>query len=87
MYVCMYVCMYIYDTTLLLQNYMNSIVFVLKILKWFKHVSGLEINKEKTNIVKVRASRDRSIPWPVKFGFKWATTFEIFILILTEWGK
>ena len=41
------------DTTLLLQKDMNSIVFVLRILKWFKHVSGLEINKEKTNIVKV----------------------------------
>ena len=40
-------------------------------------VSGLDINKDKTNVVKIGASRVRSIPWQGKFGFKWATTFEI----------
>ena len=65
------------DTTLLLQEDLNSIVSVLKNMKWFKPVSGLEINKEKNNIVKIGASRGRSIAWRGKFGFKWATTFKI----------
>ena len=65
------------DKTLLLQEDMKSIVFVLKILKWFKQVSGLEINKEKTNRGEIRASRDRRTHWQGKCGFKWANTVEI----------
>ena len=40
-------------------------------------MSGLDINNEKTNVVKIGASRGISIPWQGKFGFKWSTTFEI----------
>ena len=65
------------DTTLLLQEDYDSVVEVLRILKWFKNVSGLDINKEKTHVVKIGASRGSSIPWQGKFGFKWSTTFEI----------
>ena len=36
------------DTTLLLDEDYQSIVSVIRILKWFKSVSGLDINKEKT---------------------------------------
>ena len=39
--------------------------------------TGLNINKDKTNVVKIGATRGRSIPWQGKFGLKWATTFEI----------
>ena len=55
----------------------NSIVHVLKVLKWFKASSGLDINKEETKVVKIGASRDGSIPWQGKFGYKWSDTFEI----------
>ena len=65
------------DTTLLLQEDYESVVEVLRILKWFKSVSGLDINIEKTRVVKIGASRGSSIPWQGKFGFKWSTTFEI----------
>ena len=68
---------YAYDTTLLLKPDYDTVVEVLRILKWFKNVSGLDINKDKTNVVKLGATRGRSIPWQGKFGFRWATTFEI----------
>ena len=38
---------------------------------------GLDLNNEKINVVKIWVSRDRSIPWQDKVGFKWATTFAI----------
>ena len=40
-------------------------------------MSGLDINNDKTKVVKIGASRDSNIPWQGKFGFKWAETFEI----------
>ena len=61
----------------LLKSDYNTVVEVLRILKWFKSISGLDINKEKTNVVKLGATRGRSIPWQGKIGFKWATNFEI----------
>ena len=65
------------DTTLLLKPDHNTVVVVLRNLKWFKNVFGLDINKDKTNVVKLGATSGRSIPRQGKFGFKWATTFEI----------
>ena len=65
------------DTTLLLDEDYQTIVSVIRILKWFKTVSGLDINKEKTKIVKLGATRGGSIPWQGKFGFKWADDFVI----------
>ena len=64
------------DTTLMVEEDLESIIF-LQVLKWFKSISGLDINKEKTKVVKIGASRDSSISWQGKFGFNWATTFEI----------
>ena len=45
------------DTTLLVDEDLQSIVSIIRILKWFKTVSGLDINKEKTKVVKLGASR------------------------------
>ena len=65
------------DTTLLLNEDFQTIVSVIRVLKWFKTVSGLDINKEKTKIVKLGATRGSSIPWQGKFGFNWADDLEI----------
>ena len=58
-------------------NYLQSVISIIHVLKWFKAVSGLDINNEKTKIVKLGATRDSNIPWQGKFGFKWWDTFEI----------
>ena len=65
------------DTTFLLDEDLQSVVSVIRILKWFKSVSGLDINMEKIKVVKLGASRDSSITWQGKFGFNWSDTFEI----------
>ena len=49
----------------------------MRVLEWFRKVSGLAINIDKTNVVKIGAIRDRSIPWEGKFGLKWLTDFEV----------
>ena len=48
-----------------------------RVLNWFKNVSGLDINKEKTKVVKLGALRESNIKWQGKFGFNWSTKFEI----------
>ena len=68
---------YATDTTLCIEEDRNSVIEILRTLTWFKHVSGRDINIEKTNVVKIGASRGRSKPWQVEFEFKWATSFEI----------
>ena len=65
------------DTTLLLDEDYQTMVSVIRILKWFKTVPGLDMNKEKTKVVKLGATRGSSIPWQGKFGFNWADDFEI----------
>ena len=65
------------DTTLIVSEDLQSIVNIIRVLKWFKSVSGLDINKEKTKVVKLGASRDNNIPWQGKFGFNWSNKFEI----------
>ena len=67
---------YVDDLTLLIQEDLNSVVEVLLILKWFKMVSGLDINKDKTIIVIIGASRGRSILLQGEFGFEWAANIE-----------
>ena len=64
------------DTTLMVEEDLQSIIKIIQVLKWFKTISGLDINREKTKLVKIGASRDSSISWQGKFGFNW-TTFEI----------
>ena len=55
----------------------ESVRNIIRVLKWFKNISGLEINNDKTKVVKIVASRGSSISWQGKFGFNWTTTFEI----------
>ena len=61
------------DTTLMVSEDLQSIVNII----WFKSISGLDINKEKTKLVKLGATRDSNIPWQGKFGFNWSDRFEI----------
>ena len=49
----------------------------MRVLEWFRKVSGLAINIDKTDVVKIGALRDRSITWEGKFGLKWVTDFEV----------
>ena len=65
------------DTTLFIREDLLSVSSVIRVLKWFKHISGLDINKEKTKVVKLGATRDSNIPWQGKFGFNWTDKFEI----------
>ena len=65
------------DTTLMVSEDVESVKNIIKVLRWFKTLSGLEINNDKTKVVKIGASRDSSISWQGNFGFKWTTTFEI----------
>ena len=50
---------------------LESIISIIRVLKWFRSVSGLDINKEKTKVIKLGASTDSSIPWLGKFSFNW----------------
>ena len=65
------------DTTLLIREDLSSVTNTIRVLKWFKLISGLDINKEKTKVIKLGATRDSNIPWQGNFGFKWPDKFEI----------
>ena len=43
----------------------------MSILSWFKKISGLGINVDKTEAVKIGALRDRSLPWEGRYGMEW----------------
>ena len=43
------------NTTVFLNGDKGSLCGVLRILEWFRKVSGLAINKDKTNVVKIGA--------------------------------
>ena len=62
------------DTTLFFDEDINSYNYAIKFLKWFEKISGLAINNDKTKVVRIRASRDRSIPWQGKYGFEWTSS-------------
>ena len=65
------------DTTIYLGGDKESLCGVMRVLEWFRKVSGLAINKDKTNVIKIGALRGRSITWEGKFGLKWTTEFEV----------
>ena len=65
------------DTTLFLKEDRDSMRCILDVLRWFNKISGLAINKEKTKVIKIGASRDRRIPWEGQFGLKWDYKFEV----------
>ena len=66
------------DTTLLLEGSLHAIKRLMSsILSWFKNISGLGINVDKTKAVKIGALRDRSLPWEGKYGIEWTDTFTV----------
>ena len=64
-------------TTIFLGGDKESLCGVMRVLDWFRKVSGLAVNKDKTSVIKIGALRGRSIPWEGKFGLKWTTEFEV----------
>ena len=65
------------DTTLYLNADKESLSGAMRVLDWFKKISGLGINKEKTKVIKIGPVRDRSINWEGKFRLKWTEEFEV----------
>ena len=65
------------DTTIFLDKDKNSLKCVMDVLRWFNKLSGLAINKDKTKVIKIGATRDRKIPWEGQFGLNWTHTFEV----------
>ena len=49
----------------------------MRVLEWFKKISGLSVNKEKTKVIKIGPLRDRSITWEGKYGLKWTDEFDV----------
>ena len=65
------------DTTIFLGGDKESLCGVMRVLEWFRKVSGLAINKDKTSVIIIGALRGRSVSWEGKFGLKWTTEFEV----------
>ena len=49
----------------------------MRLVEWFKKVSCLVENKDKTKVIKVGAIGDWSIAWEGKFGLNWRTDFKV----------
>ena len=62
------------DTAGFLNGQVSSLNKLLHILKWYRKVSGLGINNEKTKMAKIGDLRGRSIPWESKYRF-WVDQF------------
>ena len=65
------------DTTVFIRVEIESLRSVMHVLDWFKKISGLEVNRDKTKVIKIGAVRDRSIPFEGKFGLEWTENFEV----------
>ena len=65
------------DTTIYLRGDRESLCGVMRVLDWFKKISGLAINRDKTSVIKRGALRGRSMSWEGKFGLKWTSVFEV----------
>ena len=65
------------DTTLFLEGTLEAIKRLMSILRWFKNVSGLGINVDKTKAVKLGATRDRSLYWEGRYGMEWTNKFTV----------
>ena len=65
------------DTTLFLEGSHEDIKRLMSILRWFRNVSGLGINVDKTKAVKIGATRDRSLNWEGKYGMEWTNKFTV----------
>ena len=69
--------LYADDTTIFLKPDKKSLGVVMRVLEWFKKISGLSVNKEKTKVIKIGPLRDRSITWEGKYRLKWTDEFEV----------
>ena len=69
--------LYADDTTIYIKAERESMSGVMRVLDWFKKISGLGVNTEKTKVVKIGRSRDRSIAWEGKYNLKWTGEFEV----------
>ena len=65
------------DTTIYLSGDREGLCGAMRVLEWFRKISGLAINKDKTSVMKIGALRGRSISWEGKFGLKWTTEFAV----------
>ena len=72
-----FISQYAYDTTLFLEGSLAAIKKLMSILKWFKNISGLGINVDKTKAVKLGATRDRSLYWEGRYGMDWTNKFTV----------
>ena len=72
-----FISQYADDTTLFLEGTLKAIKRLMSILKWFKNVSGLGINVDKTKAVKLGATRDRSLYWEGRYGMEWTNKFTV----------
>ena len=68
---------YAEDTTLFLEGFLQAIKRLIGLLRWFKRISGLGINVNKTNAVNIGVLRDRSLPWEGKYGMEWTEKFTV----------
>ena len=64
-------------TTIYLRGDRESLCGVMRVLDWFKKISGLAINRDKTSVIKLGELRGRSMSWEGKFGLKWTSVFEV----------
>ena len=69
--------LYADDTTIYIKAERDSMCGVMRVLDWFKKISGLGVNIEKTKVIKIGRSRDRSIAWEGKYNLKWTDEFEV----------
>ena len=65
------------DTTIYLGGDRESLCGVMRVLEWFRKISGLAINRNKTRVITIGALGGRSISWEGKFGLKWTSEFEV----------
>ena len=65
------------DTTIFISAEKECLKNVIRVLDWFKKISGLEVNRDKTKVIKIGAIRDRSITFEDSFGLEWTKNFEV----------
>ena len=65
------------DTTMFINAEKESLKNVIRVLDWFRKISGFEVNRDKTKVIKIGAIRDRSIAFEGSFGLEWTKNFEV----------
>ena len=67
--------LYADDRTLIFKADIETVRKTLDIFHWFKKVSGLAINMEKTKNIKIGMDRAKRLIMKGQFGLEWSTTF------------